>query len=354
MDRQHISAALSRVSDPSFDSVELFYASHPEWPAPRPVSQSTTLVEETQSHTASQKESPRKKIHIAVFDSSFNPPTKAHLAISLTSYPPRTSLASIPSTDTAKPNDSITAATAALEPDEPYTARLLLLSARNVDKTLKPGDATFPQRIEMMKLQALDMEDATAAVVDGSGSARNVAVAALNHPTFVGKSDILLRWLRDRFSPTTTSSSSTTTPESQQQQKPEIRLTFLIGTDTLLRLFIPKYYTPSPRLGSDMTCHLEKLFTTDGSDIVVANRGASKSAREEEEAFVRSQPSCADLVRSGKIRFVVEGEVGEAEREMSSTRVRRALMQGHEEEARSLMGQRVGEYVVREGLYTVL
>ncbi|KAJ9109189.1 hypothetical protein QFC21_000518 [Naganishia friedmannii] len=358
MDINHLSAALARVSDPSFDSVELFYASHPGWPAVKPVpavGKSEAAREEDEGKTPPRK---RQRIHIAVFDSSFNPPTRAHLAISLTSYPPRTSLPSI--TSSAATTTSTSTCTSA-NVDEPYTARLLLLSARNVDKTPKPGDATFVQRIEMMRLQALDMEEnvgvtatsaeaAPAAMVDDS--AGNVAVAALNHPTFVGKSDILLRWLRrQRF----TSSPSTLQQDSAPaaEQDPEIRLTFLIGTDTLLRLFIPKYYTPAPRLGRDMDAHLRKLFQEDGSDIVVAHRGASRQAREEEERFVFSQPACRDLVASGKIRFVQEGEVGEAEREMSSTRVRRALLDGREAEARLLMGKRVGEYVVKEGLYRV-
>ncbi|KAJ9128271.1 hypothetical protein QFC24_000564 [Naganishia onofrii] len=295
--------------------------------------------QQQQDHQLDQRK--RRKIHIAVFDSSFNPPTRAHLAISLTLYPPPTDLSSssssspsntIPEFPTAAPNETY---------NEPYTARLLLLSARNVDKTPKPGiDATFVQRIEMMRLQALDME-AVAGRADQS--AGNVAVAALNHPTFVGKSDILLRWLRQRFSPASTNADA----------PPEIRLTFLIGTDTLLRLFIPKYYTPSPLLGPDMPAHLSKLFTLDGSDIVVAHRGTTSAARGEEETFIQSRADCRALVRGGKIRFVVEGEVGEEEREMSSTRVRRAVREGREREARLLMGKRVGDYVFQEGLYAV-
>ncbi|KAJ9107819.1 hypothetical protein QFC19_002725 [Naganishia cerealis] len=332
MHRHHLAAALARVSDPAFDAAELFYASHSQWPLARPSGERRN----------SSKVSP-ERIHIAVFDSSFNPPTRAHLAISLTSYPPPTDLSTLSSRATptaiSPPTD-----------DEPYTARLLLLSARNVDKTLKPGDATFVQRVEMMRLQALDMEDkrsprATAGERGDDPSNGNVAVAALNHPTFVGKSDILLRWLRQRFKTTT----STATPRPE----PEVRLTFLIGTDTLMRLFIPKYYTPEPRLGSGMTAHLQKLFTTDGSDIVVAHRGATAQAREEEERFILSHESCVDLVTRGKLRFVRAGEVGAEEREMSSTRVRKALVARDEGEARLLMGTRVAEYVLGEGLYQV-
>ncbi|KAI5452014.1 hypothetical protein NCC49_001310 [Naganishia albida] len=309
MNRTELTAALARVSDPSFDSVELFHTSHPRWPFPR-------------------DEKASKPIHIAVFDSSYNPPTRAHYAISLTSYP---SPGLTSSSFEIRQRDSEAE-------DEPYTARLLLLSARNVDKTLKPGDATFDQRIEMMDLQALDMEEDPSRAADQGR--RNVAVAALNHPTFVGKSDILLRWLRVcRF------------PDLGAQEDVPVRLTFLIGTDTLTRLFIPKYYTPTPRLGSTMAEHLAKFFTADESDIVVAHRGASPQARAEEESFIQRNEDCRAWIQRGKLRFVREGEITAEEREMSSTKVRKAVQAGDEGELRSLVGDRVRKYIQEEGLY---
>ncbi|KAJ9095782.1 hypothetical protein QFC20_006577 [Naganishia adeliensis] len=314
MNRSEITAALARVSDASFDSVELFHTSHPRWPLPR-------------------DETTPKGIHIAVFDSSYNPPTRAHYAISMTSYPP-------PGLSSSSLEIRHHAGEPSERDDDPYTARLLLLSARNVDKTLKPGDATFDQRIEMMHLQALDMEDDPGRTGrEGDESRRNVAVGALNHPTFVGKSDILLRWFRDRRF-----------PELGETEIP-IRLTFLIGTDTLTRLFIPKYYTPSPRLGGTMAEHLAKFFTTDDSDIIVAHRGASALARAEEESFVQRNEECRAWVERGKLRFVREGEVSAEEREMSSTRVRRAVARGDGDELRELVGERVRRYIAEEELY---
>jgi nicotinamide-nucleotide adenylyltransferase len=324
--RSELAAALARVADPSFDSVELFHISHSRWP----------LSPRTPEAPTGSKEAGGKRIHIAVFDSSYNPPTRAHFAISLTSFP----LAGLSSTSLEiRQHDGQS------EEEDPYTARLLLLSARNVDKTLKPGDATFDQRIEMMHLQALDMEErsTTSRSAEKDASAGNVAVAALNHPTFVGKSDILLRWFRERR--------LAELGIDESKDSPTIRLTFLIGTDTLTRLFIPKYYEPSPTLGSTMQDHLRKFFTTDNSDIVVAHRGASPKARAEEEAFIQRSEDARIWIERGKLRFVRGEEVSLEEREMSSTRVRKAVAAEDEDELRVLVGERVREYIVQEGLY---
>ncbi|GHJ85350.1 hypothetical protein NliqN6_1752 [Naganishia liquefaciens] len=327
MKRTDLAAALTRVADPSYDSVELFYASHSRWP----------LAADTNSAASGIPQSSKSRIHIAVFDSSYNPPTRAHFAISMTSFPSAgLSSSSLEIRQRDEPSE---------EERDPYTARLLLLSARNVDKTLKPGDATFDQRIEMMHLQALDMEErrAAAQAVGENSSCKNVAVAALNHPTFVGKSDILLRWFRERR--------MAELGFKNADETPSIRLTFLIGTDTLTRLFIPKYYEPSSTLGRNMSDHLRKFFTTDNSDIVVAHRGASPKARAEEEAFIQRSEDARAWIESGKLRFARGEEISPEERDMSSTRVRMAVASGDENELRSLVGERVRDYIAREGLY---
>lgn len=69
-----------------------------------------------------------------MLDSSFNPPTRAHIAMLK---------APMPSSFGARA----------------YDAKLLLLSVRNVDKSLKDGDATYLQRLEMLELLAKELED---------------------------------------------------------------------------------------------------------------------------------------------------------------------------------------------------
>lgn len=115
---------------------ELVYTTHPAWPLP------------------SETETSDSPVEISVLDSSFNPPTLAHDAL------------------------------ASLDPSS--SARLLLLSLRNSDKTLKPGDASPAQRLEMMVLLANEL------VAKGGGP---VAVGTIDEPTFVGKSTVVLEHL---------------------------------------------------------------------------------------------------------------------------------------------------------------
>lgn len=114
---------------------EIVYSTDPAWPL------------------SSATETTVGPLHISVLDSSFNPPTLAHAALA--------------SLDNAS-----------------SSARLLLLSIRNSDKTLKPGDASPAQRLEMMALLADELS--------GEGP---VAVGAIDEPTFVGKSTVVLEHL---------------------------------------------------------------------------------------------------------------------------------------------------------------
>jgi nicotinamide-nucleotide adenylyltransferase len=319
---------LNEVSNPAYASVELFHASHPRWPLPFSASSSST--------------EPSSPVHIACFDSSFNPPTKAHFAISMSSFPPVRNDLSLPD---FKVSDVATSS------DSPYTARLLLLSARNVDKTLRPGDATLAQRVEMMCLQAQDMVDSSTVKGKGKEVDRNVAVAALNHPTFVGKSGILLKWLREVHLPRLIGERSA--------QDQDIRITFLIGSDTLTRLFMPKYYIASPATPyhpsttpeQNMMRELDHLFDRNRCRIVSVHRGSSEGAREEEASFVRGSDECRRRLARGDIRFV---EVGRDEMDMSSTKVREIVKaggEGMESRLEMLCGERVRRYIVDKGLY---
>jgi nicotinamide-nucleotide adenylyltransferase len=75
-------------------------------------------------------------------DSSFNPPTLAHLALAKAPAPPPRSGGAIGEIK---------------DESSGYDAHLLLLSIRNADKPLKPGDATHLQRLEMMFFFAQDI-----------------------------------------------------------------------------------------------------------------------------------------------------------------------------------------------------
>ncbi|KAF8689011.1 NAD biosynthesis via nicotinamide riboside salvage pathway, partial [Rhizoctonia solani] len=213
---------------------------------------------------------------ISVLDSSFNPPTNAHAALGLQSSQLSQSSG---------------------------TKLLLLLSISNVDKVPKPGDAIPEQRLEMMVALAQKL-------------GQDVAVGAVNEPTFVGKSEIL----REHCSDT---------------GKPE--LTFLMGWDTIVRFFAPRYY-PSP---SQMLSKLRTFFNEEGSSIVCARRGSHPDT--EEEDFLRSE-YVQEFYDAGKIKIT---DLDQSVRDISSTDVRKGTI----ETAERYCPKEVVEIIKREQLY---
>lgn len=347
----NLSERLARVAQPGYAGLDLLYTPSPSWP------------DQPESSSASASPPyplPHERHHIAVMDSSFNPPTRAHFAIATSSYPPPSdSLFSQPNPNTSSnsASPSVSSSASRRPHTDPYTARLLLLSPRNVDKTLKPGDASWDQRVEMMVLMAKEMGE-------------NTAVGALNHPTFVGKSEILHRCLggnerndgdgnsalaqegdddrdgdNDQFENRNILSQECS---SSQPLKDNITLSFLIGTDTLTRLFIEKYYPPSPLLGPNMQSQLTRFFNHDLSTFVVAHRYPSPSERESVEKYIAENSDCVRRIMEGAIRFM---EIGEKERGMSSTQVREAVKKGDGERVKEMCGDSVRAYIEEKGLY---
>jgi nicotinamide-nucleotide adenylyltransferase len=185
----------------SYLPVELVYESHPDWPLG---------FSNTQARTP---------IRISVFDSSFNPPTLAHLALANTHLPSEWA-----KNGNAAPQEGID-----------YDAKLLLLSVKNADKVPKPGDASYSQRLEMMALLTQRM------------ASTNVAIAITNEPTFVRKSEALLAFLKQKFT------------SSPIRPFPTIELTFLVGSDTLERLFSPRYYLSETNMRASLQKFLSQL-----------------------------------------------------------------------------------------------
>jgi nicotinamide-nucleotide adenylyltransferase len=219
--------------------------------------------------------------HIAVLDSSFNPPHLAHEAIASSSFPTHP-----PSTPTTP------------DTTNPYTTRLLLFSLRNVDKTLKATDASLLQRFEMMTFLAERLERNT-----GQG----VGIGLLNEPTFAGKAEIVQEWLK------------------REKGIDNVQMSFLIGTDTLIRCFVPRYYPKGMRETMDpffKTCYL-----------VSARRGEDETSRGVEEGVLEGS-EVQDWVAQGRIRL--RGSFKEGRQDISSTSVR----------------EEIEEYIRTEGLYS--
>lgn len=175
-------------------------------------------------------------LDIAVLDSSFNPPSKAHLAL-LTSKP------------------------LLAQHKSHYDGHLLLFSTQNADKgTGKPGDASLEQRATMMTLMAKLMER--------EGHTSNVAVGLVDKPLIFDKSTLTCDLLRS---------------QTDNNDMNGSRLHWVVGIDTLYRVFQLKYY-PSPETFHAQCKH---FFEEERTTFVCARRDpssyASQSATEAKE-----------------------------------------------------------------------
>ncbi|KAK6455506.1 nicotinate-nucleotide adenylyltransferase [Scheffersomyces xylosifermentans] len=134
---------------------------------------------------------------ICVLDSSFNPPHLGHYALI------KESLSHNYSHDEKQDERAI----------------LLLLSVKNADK-INPAPESFENRLEMMYLMAQDL-------ANKFPETKHIGIGLTNHAKFVDKSVSILNYLH-----------------INGIDKNQMKLTFLVGFDTLIRIFNPKYYLP--------------------------------------------------------------------------------------------------------------
>lgn len=200
----------------------------------------------------------------------------------------------------------------------------------------------------MMLLLAEELEQTE------EGIMRNVAVAIIDEPTFVGKSRILRTVIQQRLS-------SATSPNGG---RPSFHLYFLLGWDTLIRLFDPRFYHDD---GMEMNRALRRFFADeeengDASRVVCARRPSS--AKEENESnedieaerrFMQSD-AVKEYVASGKIVVI---DLPTEVRGISSTNLRsrmKSLGKGTRRDQDGLLGDlvstKVAKYISEEGLYS--
>lgn len=138
---------------------------------------------------------------------------------------------------------------------------------------------------------------------------QNIAVAVCQEPTFVSKSNVLHLFLRQRMRELLASEGTV-----------KARLTFLLGYDTLERLFSPRYY------GSEQNrdAALRSLLTASGDDssILCARRSAGASYLQADSGFLQV---AAKYIDSGA---VVMADIGETEKALSSSEVREGVRSG--------------------------
>jgi len=261
----------------------MIYRSHDLWPFPPHPSVGAAITRSSDAQSQSEREPPPRAasanppIRISVLDSSFNPPTLAHLAL-IRSLPPIASSSSSSSIASSEEGSSKAST-------EDYDARLLLLSVRNADKSMKLGDATYSQRLEMMIRLAhvLQYDPPPSENMSNPPNAANVAVAIIDEPTFINKSSVLRSFLLDQLSTLVGNERKNDGPSSMNSVTQDIQLTFLMGFDTLERFLATRYYAPVSGSSEDaesiMLAVLKKFFSAapsgDGSRVVCVHRSSS-------------------------------------------------------------------------------
>lgn len=319
-----LESLVNRVQQ-GLSALELVHTPHALWPLPQNASNTTN------------------RLRISVLDSSFNPPTLAHLALANTPLPKRSGISDPPS----QPLD--------------FNARLLLLSVRNADKSLKTNDAIYSQRLEMMTLLAKGMSPGRVTEISARSQGSeplaaslhaeaNVAVAIVDEPTFVGKSRILHEFLQKRLSSFTSNDVHSMTDNSSSDMDtplnvPQPELTFLVGIDTLERILAVRYYTTE----ENMRRSLKQFLSADGdaSRLICARRVTPGSL---ESPVEREQRISVQALRYLEEDCVTMVDLGEDIESYSSSEVRQRIIQGDTTWAR-MVPTAVAEYIKRQGLY---
>lgn len=249
------------------------------------------------SPSSSAEEGP---VNIAVLDSSFNPPTSAHIAI-----------ASAPGL-------------------VPYNALLFLLASVNADKgsSTKPGHPDVPGKVEMMCLVADILAERPGAPKGGVG------VATTTFPFFADKSRVVVEVL-------------------SKATARRVRLHWLVGWDTVIRIFEPKYYVKegSHEPPTDSLRNALRPFLGDegdGSSLVAFRRGDEAAGGEEARFLERDVVK--DYVAAGKLTVVdVPNRQGD---NVSSTDVRVAVKDGRWHDVERMTEPAVAAHIRKQSLYT--
>ena len=321
-------------------TVEVPSVPHNRWPLP-----SSSSPPHQSSH-----------LNISVLDSSFNPPTLAHLALANIHFS-----AAFRCTHNPQTPDCCR-----------FHAKLLLLSVRNADKSMKPGDANYDQRVDMMARLAHDVKNDTTpdhddmdTFISNEGRKRNygyrtsnTAVALIDEPTFVGKARILLDFFHKRLSSMTSSNSvSAMTSDSPPNDNEALltrdsrtilpELTFIVGIDTLERLFAPRYYLSE----EDMHERLSHFLSPDGDNcrVICARRVTpGLDAVSEDERERKVSEAAKSFIDSNRIALV---DIADEVRSLSSSETRAAILADPRHWTTTVTPS-VAEYITQQNLYS--
>ncbi|KAK1997912.1 hypothetical protein LX36DRAFT_55574 [Colletotrichum falcatum] len=301
---------------------------------------------------------PRRVRRLVVLDSSFNPPTLAHLRMAVSAV-----------RDLRRRSSSSGGGGRGSREEEEAVRLLLLLAVNNADK--KPQPAAFPVRLGMMHAFARELLDelpraAPSSLAEGGEEEDEDEDEEEEVGVEVDLGLTTMPYFHDKSQAISDAGFYAADGEGPEQ-------VYLAGYDTLVRIFNPKYYndvaasaaaaqpprpsssgagdegggavTPPIRGALDPFLERSRLRITMRADDEWGDEAEQAAhlerLREGGLEAVGGRPAWAERVE------MVRG-VGEV---VSSTRVRRAAREGDEEALGRMVGARVKEWVLGEGLY---
>jgi nicotinic acid mononucleotide adenylyltransferase len=173
---------------------------------------------------------------------------------------------------------------------------MLLQSVKNADKLVQVG-ARFDQRVEMVaKIREIG----------------DLGIAIINRALFVEKAEILL------------------------QELGQVKLFFIVGEDTMVRILDPKYY---PKEGMKEALH--ELFSK--AELICFRRSASSDQEKELEARIEASGYRDKIHRIALLDPSLEL--------ISSTQARECFASGNSSALSRILPSEIIEYCTSEGLY---
>ena len=250
----------------------------------------------------------RNTKRIFVLDSSFNPPHLGHYAL----------IKELMDHDYFENNGSSEIA----KDDSEDRSILLLLSVQNADKGNVPE--SFENRIEMMYLMAKDLSYKLSLT-------HNVSIGLTKHARFVDKSLSILDYLHHN--------------ELHERTENRIKMTFLVGFDTLIRIFNPLYYLPDKFSSS-----LDEFMKS--TDIFCLTRNDKKISLEEQAKYIEKirEGNHEDIPQHWSQSIFLSKNKGEIIGLISSSNVRENILSGKTDWYKNVIPE-IRDFIVNEKLY---
>ncbi|EGZ70968.1 hypothetical protein NEUTE2DRAFT_92821 [Neurospora tetrasperma FGSC 2509] len=287
---------------------------------------------------------PTKRPHtLIVLDSSFNPPTLAHLRMA-------TSAVHDVIKKKRKGED---------EKDMSGLRLLLLLAVVNADKAPKP--AAFDQRLAMMWAFAHDVQRALRG--EAGESTNEVSPASVDISVDIGLTSKPYFHEKSRV----IAESKFYKPPKEEGEEDTMTQVILVGFDTLIRIFDPKYYGPATqvtahahdqsRKGSPIQQALDPMFKRAKLRVTLRTND-EWGGKQEQMAYLESLLSEEGLAKIGGSKEwaerieLVEGR-RDGEEIVSSTYARKAAEREEWGKLRRLVSPEVGKWIEGERLYVV-